>query len=395
MHVLMISSDVTFLTGTTENARARHEGYARTANAKISVVICNRRKEGRPPLGTYDSDLLRVRATESAGVQNYLQAGERIGREMAENSPFGPVDLITSQDPFLTALVGLSLRRRLNVPIIIQNHSSFLSSRYFALERPRNRWLQIIAKFTLPRADAVRVVNKRERLACLRLGIRPEKVCIAPVPVETSAFAAPQPESVLAAWRQKLDLPSGTPVVMWAGRPVTFKNLPMLIRAFRRAHLVMPEVRLLIVGDVSETTLRGQVAGYGLTDAVRFAGPVAYDELPAVYQLGSVYALSSNYEGLARVLLEAMAAGLPVVSTDNSAAADAIVNGVTGILTPIGDEEAFANALISVLRDPAKGRELAANARAYIQKHFDPAVLAVRWPSMWARVAAGKTPCES
>jgi glycosyltransferase involved in cell wall biosynthesis len=386
----MISLDSALLTQQIGNARARHEAYAEQVGGRISLVICNRR--GAAPLSPYQSERLNAQPTESRSFFHYLLDGYRVGVQIHAEQP---VDLITSQDPFLTALVGQRLRRRLHVPLIIQDHSSFLSSPYFVREKRRNLGLRLLGRLVLPRADAVRVVNRRERLACIRLGVKAERVCVIPVAVDLSRFKAPASPESIKTWRQKLNLAPDTPTVLWVGRPVAFKNLPLLLNAFERVQTEIPEARLVLAGDMSGTNIPGQIAVRGLTEAVRLPGAVAYEELPALYQAATVYALSSNYEGLPRVLLEAGAAGLPVVSTDNAGAADLIVEGITGKLVPIGGDEAMAHALVDLLRQPGRRREIGQRARQHVLSAFDEQDLVTRWTGMWKQVAKGAPPCMS
>src|SRR5258705_9494467 len=157
MHVLMISLDAATLTQQIGNSRLRHQAYADRIG-RVSMVICNRKKANALP--PYESANLTARPTNSATYFQYLLDGYREGLRLAAKHP---VDLITSQDPFLTALIGLALRRRLKVPLLIQDHSSFLESPHFRAELPRNHFLRWLALWTLPRADAVRVVNRQER----------------------------------------------------------------------------------------------------------------------------------------------------------------------------------------------------------------------------------------
>lgn len=390
MHVLMIGTDTTLLTGSIDNTLARHEDYAARADGQISVILCNRKQPERP-LTPYRSERLLVQPTESRGYADYIPTGVRLG--MARHAE-QPIDLITAQDPFLTALIGLRLRAKTRRPLIVQDFSCFVSSPYFLRERPRNRLLGLLARFTLPRANAVRVLNKRERLACIRLGVKPSRVCVIPIVTYIQPFAAPPDPEQVAAWRQRLDLPEGTPVVLWVGRPVPFKNLPMLLQAFKRVHSAMPQARLVIGGDMSGTNIVGQAAAYGLGEATRFTGAVKYADLPALYRLASVYALASNYEGLGRVLLEAAAAGVPLVSTANEGASDIIAHGITGYLTPIGDPDKLAESILSILRHPVRARQMAARAHEYVMNHFAPDDLTARWIGMWQRVAQGSPPCE-
>jgi glycosyltransferase involved in cell wall biosynthesis len=389
MHVLMISLDAATLTQQIGNSRLRHQHYADHIG-RVSMVICNRKKAAR--LDSYEGANLIARPTNSSTYFQYLLDGYRKGIQLATEHQ---VDLITSQDPFLTAVIGLALRRKLKVPLLIQDHSSFLESPHFRAELPRNHLLRWLALWTLPRADAVRVVNRQEREGCIRHGVRADRVCVIPVVPDIANFSATDLAPEIAHWKKKLDLTPDNPVVLWVGRPVTFKNLPMLIQAFAQIHAKIPAARLVLAGDMSGTTIQAQVEQSGLASVVRFPGAVAHSALPALYQTASVYAMSSNYEGLPVALLEASAAGLPVVTTANNGALDLVIDGQTGILSPIGDNTALANAIIEILNDPDRARELGLRAREHVKQEFNETQLMDLWLAMWRNVAARRPPCAS
>ncbi len=306
-----------------------------------------------------------------------------------------PVDLIAAQDPFLTALIGLMLRRRLKVPLIVQDHSSFVENRYFAAEHPRNRGLQWLARRTLPRADAVRVENQQERLACIRLGVPADYVCSIPLAPDIERFLQPANDLQKRECYAKLGIQPGTPIVLWVGRPVPVKNLPMLLEAFARVHAECPGAHLVIAGDVAGTDFPAKAQALGLVSVIHFPGPIAHADLPALYQISTIYAHSSNYEGFGLVLVEAGASGLPVVSTATDGAREIVIEGETGRLVPIGDRNAMANALLSLLRDPVKAADMGNHARRTIPQRFDPKDISARWVAMWPALVAGKPPCGS
>jgi len=384
MHVLMISMDTSLLTQHIGNTRARHETYAEQAG-RLSVVVCNRGTS----LTTYESTTLHIRPTQSRSYLHYLLDGYRIGMCFHAEQP---IDLITTQDPFLTALVGLMLRRRTGARLLVQDHSCLLENRYFAAESGRNRLLQLLARQTVRFADAVRVVNHQEQSAAVRRGV--QNVCTIPVSTNFECFTQPASDGQKAAWCAKLGIEPGTPIVLWVGRTVPVKNLPMLLRAFARVRAEIPAAHLVIAGGADN--LPAQAQALGQSSAVHFPGTVTHADLPVLYQSATVYALTSNYEGLALVLVEAAASGLPAVSTGTDGACEVIVDGNTGLLVPIGDEAAMADALISLLRDPARVAAMGTRARDYVCQRFDEQQLIAQWMGMWRAVATGEKPaCAS
>jgi glycosyltransferase involved in cell wall biosynthesis len=386
MHVLMVGTDTTLMTKQIGNSRARHEGFAEQVG-RISVVVCNCRMANLEP---YHSERLHVRPTQSRSYAHYLIDGYRLALKFHHEQP---VDLITAQDPFLTALIGLMLRRRLKVPLIVQDHSSFVENRYFAAEHSRNRVLQWIARRTLPRADALRVENQQERLACIRLGVPPDHVCSIPLAPDIERFLQPVNDEQKRECYARLGIQPGTPIVLWVGRPVPVKNLPMLLEAFTLVHAECPNAHLIIAGDVTGTDFPVKAQSLGLAPVVHFPGPIAHASLPALYQIATVYAHSSNYEGFGLVLVEAGASGLPVVSTATDGAREIVIDGETGTLVPVGDGNAMANALLALLRDSAIATAMGNHARRTVPQRFDPKAISARWIAMWPALIAGKSPC--
>lgn len=141
------------------------------------------------------------------------------------------------------------------------------------------------------------------------------------------------------------------------------KGHPVLIEAFATVAREMPEARLVLLGDGTELpAARRQVGELGLADRVELPGPQA-DVWPWLAK-AHVFALASHYEPLGIAVLEAMAAGLPVVATGVDGIGELVQPGVTGELVPPGDPAALARALIAVLGDPEAARRMGTAGRA-------------------------------
>jgi glycosyltransferase involved in cell wall biosynthesis len=142
---------------------------------------------------------------------------------------------------------------------------------------------------------------------------------------------------------------------------------------------------LLLIGDMSKSVddlyaLRSQL---GLDDTVVMYGPVPHAELPAYYALASVFAMSSAYEGVPRVLMEASAAGLPLVGFDRVGVADVITDGENGYLVPEGDIDGMAGRLVDLLNDPDTARRLGEVARDRSATRFSAEKNAEGIAAMW------------
>src|SRR5262249_17815457 len=153
-----------------------------------------------------------------------------------------------------------------------------------------------------------------------------------------------------------------TLVVGTVGRLAPQKGLHVLLEGFARYRaLASQPSRLIMVGrGPLETELRARSLELGLADAVVWAG--FRDDIPAVMSSFDVFGLSSQYEGCGLVLLEAMTAGKPVVATKVSAIPELVEDGITGLLSPVGDPVAFGGAILR-LEDTALREKLGTAGR--------------------------------
>jgi phosphatidyl-myo-inositol dimannoside synthase len=191
--------------------------------------------------------------------------------------------------------------------------------------------------------------------------------------VDTDAF---RPDAGGAAIRERLGLVD-TPVVVCVSRLVTRKGQDTLIRAWPQVRAACGAVLLLVGGGPAESRLRRLASQLGVTGSVVFTGPVPWEELPAYYDAGDVFAMPCrtrrgglDVEGLGIVYLEASAAGLPVVGGDSGGAPDAILDGETGYVVPGGDAAAVAGRIIQLLADPAAARAMGEKGLAWVDREW-------------------------
>ena len=163
-------------------------------------------------------------------------------------------------------------------------------------------------------------------------------------------------------------------LVVTVGRYATEKNQALLIDAVGRLAVSRPRIRLLLVGDgLLEDELRAQVGRLGLGAVVTITGERS--DAVDLTAAADVFALSSDSEGLPLALLEANAVRTAVVTTDAGGVRDAVTDGETGLVVPVGDVDALAAALERVLSDDALRRRLAENAAAFVARTCSPAAM--------------------
>jgi glycosyltransferase involved in cell wall biosynthesis len=162
--------------------------------------------------------------------------------------------------------------------------------------------------------------------------------------------------------RAELGIATDVQLAGIVGRLAPIKNHALFLRACQRVHERLPEARFLIVGDGElGPALRAETTRLGLDDAVLFTG--WRSDLADLYAALDVVVCSSNNEGLPAALVEAGAAGRPVVSTDVGGVADLVEDGVNGLLVPSGDAEALAGAIATLLADPERAASMGREGR--------------------------------
>ena len=158
----------------------------------------------------------------------------------------------------------------------------------------------------------------------------------------------------------ELGLPTGSRIIGTVGRLQPVKDHALLLRAFAKVRVQVPEAALVIVGDGPlRAALEAQAEQAGLSDAVRFIGD--RHDVPRLLTGMEVFALTSTSEGYSVALLEACASSLPIVATDVGGNREIVRHGINGRLVPSGDTAAIATALIALLRG---GEQAAAMGRA-------------------------------
>jgi glycosyltransferase involved in cell wall biosynthesis len=169
--------------------------------------------------------------------------------------------------------------------------------------------------------------------------------------------------------RTQFGIPPEAPLLVNVGSLTPQKDQANLLRAAARLRVTHPDLRVLILGEGSlRPSLERLVASSGLGDAVHLPGFLA-DVRPAL-AAADLFVLASDNEGMAWVLMEAAAAGLPAVTTDVSGARACVEDGATGAVVPPRDDAALAAAIANLLASP-QGAEMGRAARRLAESRFD------------------------
>lgn len=206
-------------------------------------------------------------------------------------------------------------------------------------------WFFPLAHYLYPFADRIVAVSKGTALDLAKvIRIDPKTIACIYNPLVSDGLIAQSKEPVDHPWFAG----DGPPVVIGVGRLEPQKNFSLLIRAFAKARARMP-ARLVILGNGSERQmLEDLVAELGLQEDVALLGFVPNPH--AYVAKADLMVLSSDFESLANVVIEALAVGTPVIATDcPSGPAEALNHGACGTLVPVGDVDRMSTAMLEVL----------------------------------------------
>ncbi|MES2668566.1 MAG: glycosyltransferase family 4 protein [Patescibacteria group bacterium] len=272
-------------------------------------------------------------------------------------------EFINTQFVVPTGPLGYILSQLFKLPNILSLHGGDIYDPAKKSSPHRHWFLRVAVRFLLNAADRVIAQSSNTRDNAIRFYQPSKEIEIIPLPYEPATFAP--------ATRAELGLPEGKRLIISVGRLVARKDLATLLRALA---LLPGDVALVIVGDGPERESLDTLAnGLGISSRVHMPGSVSHEKKFQYLSNADVYALSSLHEGFGIVIQEAMQVGLPVVATNEGGQVDLIKEGVNGYLVPVGDETAFAAAILRLL----DGKPLLGLTDQL--EAFDPRVIAERY----------------
>jgi glycosyltransferase involved in cell wall biosynthesis len=287
----------------------------------------------------------------------------------------------------LAALLYNTTRPRSRRAVVIHTFHGHVLSGYFGVVG--SQLARLIEKALAHTADVLLTLSDRQKHDIVhRFRVAPDaKVRVVPPAIDVEPLLTARPTS--AATRVARGLPSDAFVIGYVGRFAPVKDLATLVRAFARVVDRLPQARLFLAGDgETREALERLTRSLGVGDRVVFAGWL--DTLPQVYEACDVVALSSINEGTPLAIIEAMAAGRPVVSTAVGGVPDIVQHGVTGLLVESGDSPALAAALIQLGEDTWTRLNMGAAGRERAQSNFQPGSAATQLMRIYVDALAAK-----
>jgi glycosyltransferase involved in cell wall biosynthesis len=246
----------------------------------------------------------------------------------------------------------------------------------------RNTLRRVLYRFAGWLCDRTIAVSPTVRtMLCDDLGFDERKTVVLLNGIDTGRFGAVPIDN---APRTALDLQARS-IIICVGRLVAGKGQHLLIKAMPGVLSRHPNAALLLVGDGPErASLEHLVLELRLTAAVRLAGERM--DVPDLLAISSIFVLPSFSEGISLALIEAMAAGTPVIATAIPGNRDVVVDDRYGVLVPPGDVDAIADAICALFDDPARTAAMAARGQERVKTHFDISASLAATASLYAEV---------
>lgn len=292
-----------------------------------------------------------------------------LGRVRQALRAFGP-DVVHAHEPLVpSAAMAATLSAR--VPVVGTFHAHAERSMLFDVAAPALRpvWRRLAVRVAVSETAASFVSS--------RMGDR--EVRVIPNGVELAAFEGAAPAT---------DVPPGRRI-LWVNRLDPQKGFPVAVRAFERLAPEVPDAVLVVAGDGAD---RGAVDGLApaIRERVVMLGTVSRDDLPGYLAAAEVFVSAAvGQESFGLVLVEAMAAGVPVVATGIPGYRDVVDDGVNGLLVPPRDAAALAGALGRVLGQPDLAKRLAESGRAAARR-YDWDLVAAELEAVYREAAGGR-----
>jgi glycosyltransferase involved in cell wall biosynthesis len=276
-------------------------------------------------------------------------------------------DIIHVQTPFVAHYLGLKLSRLLNIPCVETYHTFFEEYLYHYIPLVPKKLMRMVAKrFSRHQGNSLHgmVVPSHPMLAILKNYGITTRAEVIPTGIEPESFVAGD----RAAFRSRYHIAQNRPVLLFVGRVAHEKNIGFLLKVLTQVRKEIPDVLFVIAGEgPARESLEQEVKQLKLDDNAMFIGYLdRHTELNSCYCAADIFVFSSRTETQGLVLLEAMAQGVPVVSTAELGTRDVLMEG-QGVWIAKEDLNDFTQKVVKMLGDSDARLTLSQTGRVYAQ----------------------------
>ncbi|MEA4926838.1 MAG: glycosyltransferase family 4 protein [Syntrophomonadaceae bacterium] len=277
------------------------------------------------------------------------------------------LDLIHVHSPFTMGRVGLRYARKYNLPLLLTYHTRYDQYVHYvplAHDLAKEVTIKYSSHFC---NNCDHIIAPSQEIKEIIRGFEVKT----PITVIPSGVPLEKYKNGDASWlRRNYPIPDKNKILLFVGRLTQEKNLPFLLESFKEVKMRMPQTTLVIIAQgPMEEELKEMATSMELSleHDVIFTGALPFEALVNAYYSADLFVFSSLTETQGLVLIEAMAAGLPVAAVSASGVKEMVDHGIDGLLTA-NDTTALAGAVCKILSDEKMYRSLQANARQKAQR---------------------------
>ena len=251
-------------------------------------------------------------------------------------------------------------------------------------------WLHREARLLKRASHIISVSKGLKRELIDQYGYSPDRVEVIPNGVDYNRFSRDNSINT-AELRRTLGIEPNERVILYLGRLMERKRVVDLVQALPQVLRTIPNARLVVVGKRNANAERIEQAAreHWVAEKVTMVDHVPYAQVPAYYAMADVYALPSSYEGFPFTVLEAMAAGTPVVASNIPGIDEQIVPFHTGLLHPVGDIDMIASHIVQVLEGPSLAIRLSMAGKRLVEQKYDWDIIGEQTEDTLKRVVNG------
>ncbi|HEY4479534.1 MAG TPA: glycosyltransferase [Candidatus Paceibacterota bacterium] len=357
--LVMISTDRSIFQRYSQ-ARARMVEYGELVD-ELHIIIFARKALGFAEMTL--SSQVKIYPTASWSKAGYMSDALSSAKRILEGLPRELYDVaLSAQDPFETGLVGRQLKKKFKLPLQIQVHVDFLSP--FFRRGPVLNYVRIpLAKEVIKYADQVRVVSLRIARSLESL-VEKKKIKILPIFVDIESGANHN-----GAEQSKIIFNRFSHVILMISRLAPEKNFACALEAFSRLLRTYPKALLVIVGSGPEKANIEYIAhDLGIARSVILTG--WQGAVRPYYKKAKLFLSTSWYEGYGLALVEAAAAGIPIVTTNVGIVGDVLVDGESALVCDVNDADCLTIKMTTLIKDQELEQRLKTNAARALGKHL-------------------------
>lgn len=366
MNILMISLDEGLLGGAQlGDVVERHRLYGEQPGVERLDIIVFCRRERNP--FTISENVHAIPTNSVSAILEWPDA-VRIADKLFAGRRY---DLIITQDPFMTGVAGAQVKRRHGGKLLVHFHGDFFDNPFWEKENLINRWMLKFARGVVKQADGIRAMSQGIADKLVAFGIPASQIRVISTPVDVAKFQAPNAGQQL--FRHEHGISDRAKVVLHIGRNDPAKDYATLYRALGiLCTKFNGAIHFLQLGaKLDGKIIQAEVGAPPSQLTVTALGILPHDQLVSAYHVADLLVSSSTHESFGKVLVEANAAGLPVVTTDTTGAKDIVQPGVNGYLVPVGDAAALAEKILHLLDNQDLARVMGERGQAVVAERFD------------------------